>query len=138
MDACTFSKPIKDQVIDCFLQWKAFTEKQSKWQLNTFRNDNGGEYTSKNFEKFLTYKGIWHKKTIPKTPEQNGVAVVNLRMFGCDAYTHVPKDERGNFGTKARKCLLLGYGEQIKGYRLYNIKERKVLYSRDIELKKNE
>ena len=63
----------KDQVFDCFLQWKALAEKQSKRKLKTFQTDNGGEYTSNKFEKYLTDEGIQHEKTIPKTPEQNGV-----------------------------------------------------------------
>ena len=38
------------------------------------RTDNGGEYTSIEFEKFLKKEGIEHQYTIPKTPEQNGVS----------------------------------------------------------------
>ena len=182
----------KDQAFDCFRQWKALVEKQSKRKLKTLRTDNGGEYTSNQFEKYLMDEGIRHEKTIPKTPEQNGVAerlnrtlvesarsmlldanlsksywaeavstaaylknrcptksvqgktpyeawygqkpsVDHLRVFGCDAYAHVPKDERGKFDTKARKCVLLGYGEETKGYRLYDANGRKVLYSRDVQ-----
>ena len=181
----------KDQVLDCFLQWKALVENQSKRKLKTFRSDNGGEYTLNKFETYLKNEGIRHEKTVPKTPEQNGVAerlnrtlvesarsmlldavlskhywaeaistaaylrnrcptkavqgktpfeawhgkkpsVDHLRVFGCDAYAHLPKDERGKFDTKANKCILLGYGEQTKGYRLYDVNEKKVLYSRDV------
>ena len=57
----------------------------------------------------------------------------HLRMFGCDAYAHVPKDERGKFYLKARECILLCYGEEIKGYRSYDVTEKKILYSRDVE-----
>ena len=38
------------------------------------RTDNGGKYTSKNFEEYLKKEGIRHECTIPKTPEQNGIA----------------------------------------------------------------
>ena len=38
------------------------------------RTDNCGEYTSSRFEEFLKCEGIHHEHTIPKTPEQNGVA----------------------------------------------------------------
>ena len=64
----------KDQVFDCFVKWKALVERQSRRKLNTLRTDNGGEYTSNKFEKYLQDEGIRHKKTVPKTPEQNGVA----------------------------------------------------------------
>ena len=53
-------------------------------------------------------------------------------MFGCEAYAHIPKDERGKFDSKTRKCILVGYGELRKGYRLYDADRRKILYSRDV------
>ena len=32
-----------------------------------------------------------------------------LRVFGCAAYSHIPKDERSKLDAKARKCIFLGY-----------------------------
>ena len=43
-------------------------------------------------------------------------SVSHFRVFGCRAYGHVPKDERGKLDSKAKKCILLGYGEDMKGY----------------------
>ena len=57
--------------------------------------------------------------------------VKHLRVFGCIAYAHVPKDERKKLDSKSRKCILLGYGAEIKGYRLY-VERPKVLHSRDV------
>ena len=54
-----------------------------------------------------------------------------------DAYAHIPKDERRKLDTKARKCVLLGYGEETKGYRLYDVAEKKVLHSRDVRFNEN-
>ena len=64
----------KDQAFDCFLEWKASVERSSGKKLKTIRSDNGGEYTSKKFEAYLKSVGIRHECTIPKTPEQNGIA----------------------------------------------------------------
>ena len=36
--------------------------------------DNGGEHTSNEFQAYLRDNVIKHETTIPKTPEQNGVA----------------------------------------------------------------
>jgi hypothetical protein len=38
------------------------------------RSDNGGEYTSRQFEAYLAKEGIKHQLTIPYTPQQNGVS----------------------------------------------------------------
>ena len=38
------------------------------------RIDNGGEYMSKEFQAYLTSKGIEHQLTVPHSPQQNGVA----------------------------------------------------------------
>ena len=54
-------------------------------------------------------------------------------MFGSDAYAHVPRDERVKFDTKTRKCIMIGYGNVTKGYRLYNAIEGKIIYSRDVQ-----
>ena len=47
-------------------------------------------------------------------------------MFGCSAYTHVPKDERKKLDPKAKKCIFLGYGTVRKGYGLYDNKTSKM------------
>ena len=49
-------------------------EKSSGEKIRTLHSDNSGEYTSKEFEDYLKKNGILHKHTVPKTPEQNGVA----------------------------------------------------------------
>ena len=52
-----------------------------------------------------------------------------LHIFGCSAYALMPKADRCKLDSKTRKCVLLGYGEQLKGRRLSC---EKVLYSRDV------
>ena len=64
----------KDEVFQKFLEWKALAENSSGHKLNVLRTDNRGEYTSAEFESYLKREGIRHERTIPKTPEQNGVA----------------------------------------------------------------
>ena len=181
----------KDEVFKCFVEWKALVEKSSGRKLKTLRSDNGGEYVSTEFNNYLQSEGIRHEYTVPKTPEQNGVAermnrtimetvrsmlvdanlphsfwaeavstavylrnrsptialqnmtpyeawmkkkpkIKHLRVFGCDAYAHVAKDERKKLESKSRKCIFLGYGELVKGYRLYDPDRGRVIYSRDV------
>ncbi len=64
----------KDQVFKQFLEWKALVENECGKKLKVFRTDNGGEFTSGAFESYLREQGIKHELTVPKNPEQNGVA----------------------------------------------------------------
>ena len=77
----------------------------------------------------MTPYEAWHSEK-PK--------VEHLRVFGCAAYAHIPKDERGKFDSKARKCILLGYGQKTKGYRLFDPIRGKVLHSRDVRFNEDE
>eukprot|EP00253_Pinus_taeda_P027378 PITA_27378 len=43
-------------------------------RLNCLRSDNGGEYCSKEFDKYYSENGIHREKTIPGTPQENGVS----------------------------------------------------------------
>ena len=69
-----YSLKSKDQVFDRFLEWKALVENSSGKRLKTLRTDNGGEYVSNKFDSYLKEEGIHHELTVPKIPEQNGVA----------------------------------------------------------------
>ena len=133
-------------------------EKSTGRKLKTLRTDSGGEFTSTEFNAYLK-EGVRHELTVPKTPEQNGVAermnrtlvetvrsmlssaklphkfwaealstaaylrhrsptktvkgmtpyeawkgekplVDHLRVFGCQAYAQIPRDERKKLHAK--------------------------------------
>lgn len=64
----------KSEVFNKFVEWKTLIENQYNTKIKSIRSDNGGEYTSNQFESYLQKEGIKHQKTIPQTPEQNGVS----------------------------------------------------------------
>jgi transposase InsO family protein len=43
----------------------------------------------------------------------------HLRVFGCDAYVHVPKENRSKMDKKDEKCIFIGYKDGVKGYKLW-------------------
>ena len=49
-------------------------EKRTGGTIKCLRTDNGGEFTSLEFEKYCKYEGIVRHKTHVYTPQQNGVA----------------------------------------------------------------
>jgi hypothetical protein len=56
-----------------------------------------------------------------------------LRIFGCEAYALVAKDDRRKLESWSRKCIFLGYGpEGSFGYRLWDPETRQVVRSSDI------
>lgn len=64
----------KGEVFVKFKQWKAMVEKQAGRSVKTLRTDNGGEFCSKEFDEFCKAEGIVRHHTVPRTPQQNGVA----------------------------------------------------------------
>ena len=55
-----------------------------------------------------------------------------MKVFGCLAYSHIPKDERKKFDVKTRKCIFLGYSTNVKAYRLYDCDRQKIIHRRDV------
>ncbi|KAK8957035.1 hypothetical protein KSP39_PZI000307 [Platanthera zijinensis] len=56
----------------------------------------------------------------------------HLRVFGCRAFVHIPKDERSKLESKTRKCIFLGYGHNGElGYRFFDPVAKKLVRSRD-------
>ncbi|GKV38830.1 hypothetical protein SLEP1_g46695 [Rubroshorea leprosula] len=66
------------------------------------------------------------------------VSYNHLRVFGCRAYVHVPKEERAKLDAKTKQCVFLGYGDEEYGYRLWDLKNRKLMRTRDVVFIENE
>lgn len=49
-------------------KFKILIEKESDKSIKILRTDDGGEYTSKEFETFCVNQGIMHEVTTPYTP----------------------------------------------------------------------
>ena len=62
----------KYDVFHIFKKWKALVEKIGK-KLKCLRLDNGGEYCNKEFDRYYSEHGIRREKTVPITPQENGV-----------------------------------------------------------------
>jgi transposase InsO family protein len=64
----------EDGVLAKFQEFKAQVENQTGRKIKILRLDNGGEYTSKEFNSFCIEAGIKSEFTVPYNPQQNGVA----------------------------------------------------------------
>lgn len=181
----------KSEVLKYFKEFQTMTEKQKGKKIKILRTDNGGEFCSLEFEKYLKERGIVHQKTNPYTPEQNGMCerlnrsvvekarclifdtnldkkfwaeavntsvyirnrsvvkglnnetpyqvwtgqkpdISHLRIFGSKVMVHIPKQRRLKWDRKSKQLILVGYAENVKGYRVYDPSTNSVTTSRDI------
>ncbi|GKV31082.1 hypothetical protein SLEP1_g39821 [Rubroshorea leprosula] len=187
----------KSQVCKYFQHYHAMVERETGLKLKCLRTDNGGEYTSKEFRDYCSKHGMRHEKTVPGTPQHNGVAermnrtivekvrcmlrmatlpkpfwgeavntavyLINqspsvplnfeipekawtgkdvgyshLRVFGCKAFMHVPKEQRSKLDDKTIPCIFVGYGDEEFGYRLWDPEKKKTVRSRDVVFHEHE
>jgi hypothetical protein len=64
----------KADVLAVFKTFKARVELEFEKKIKCLRIDNGGEYTSDEFDNFCQHEGIKRQFTTAYTPQQNGVA----------------------------------------------------------------
>jgi hypothetical protein len=62
----------------------------------------------------------------------NKPSIANLRIFGCKAYAHIPKEKRRKLDFKMLECIYIGYVDNRKAYWLYHKPSRQVFESRDV------
>jgi Reverse transcriptase (RNA-dependent DNA polymerase) len=55
-----------------------------------------------------------------------------LRIFGCRAYVHIPRDSRPGLQSHTRRCGHLGIEDRYKGWHCYDPVTRQTVISRDI------
>lgn len=64
--------------------------------------------------------------------------VSHIRTFGCDAFMHVKDTDRTKLEPKSIKCVLLGFSDYYKGYKLYSIEHKRIFFSRDVLFREEE
>ena len=55
----------------------------------------------------------------------------NLKVSGCHAYVHVPREKRSKLDQRAMLCRSLGYSAHEKAYRFEELSSGRVAVSRD-------
>ena len=70
------------------------------------------------------------------TPEERYSGTIpdisNLRIFGCIAFVHIPKEHYKKLDSKTQTCIFLGFDSETKGYCLFDHHRQKVIISRDV------
>lgn len=86
----------KSDVFDAFKRWRALVENETDLKIKCLQSDNGGEYLGDDFKRYCAEAGIKMRKTIPGTPQQNGVAermnrTLNERARSMRLHAGLPK-----------------------------------------------
>ncbi|GJV27478.1 putative ribonuclease H-like domain-containing protein [Tanacetum coccineum] len=118
------------------------------------RTDNGTEFVNQVMSEFYEGVGIFHQKSVPRTPQQNGVVerrnrtlveaartmmifskapmflwaeAVATALFGALCYPTNDSEDLGKFQAKADIGIFVGYAPSRKGYRIYNKRTRRLM-----------
>nr|GEV77678.1 retrotransposon protein, putative, Ty1-copia subclass [Tanacetum cinerariifolium] len=100
---------------------EAVSKNQIGRTVKKLRTDNGLEFCNREFEQLCIESGI----------ARHLIVAGRRNKMGCIAY---PYDRQGKLEPRAVKCVLLGYPEGVKGYRLYRLDDEspKIVTSRNM------
>ncbi|KAG8988148.1 hypothetical protein FRB90_002943, partial [Tulasnella sp. 427] len=144
-----------------------FLHNHTSYRIKTIRTDNGGEFTSDKFNKFLAENGIVHQTSAPYVPAQNGKAermngiivgkarallkdsrlperspmgsadVSNLRVWGSPVFYGNPDDKKKKWEDRASRGFFVGFTDDSKAYDILDPIKNKVYASRDVTFYEN-
>eukprot|EP00253_Pinus_taeda_P021579 PITA_21579 len=63
--------------------------------------------------------------------------VSHFRVFGSEAWAHIPDEKHKASEPKSEKCIFVGCSKDIKGYRLLSPKSKNVIIRRDVKFVEN-
>ncbi|GJZ03033.1 retrovirus-related pol polyprotein from transposon TNT 1-94 [Tanacetum coccineum] len=127
----------KHEAFGKFKEWKQLVENQTGKTVKKLRTDKGLKFCNQEFEQLCDKSGIARHLTVARTSQQNGSPSTMieketpmemwsghlsdyemLRIFDCVVISHI---KQGKLELREVKCVLLGYPEGVKGYRLYRL-----------------
>ena len=63
--------------------------------------------------------------------------VSHFRVFGCEAWAHIPYEKRKALQPKSEKCIFVGYFGDVKGYRIIQPHSHDIIIRRDVKFDEN-
>ncbi|KAK9217910.1 hypothetical protein WN943_006540 [Citrus x changshan-huyou] len=71
-------------------------------------------------------------------PSSRMTSNIQLRVFGCTVFVHVPNHLRSKLDPRSEKCVFLGYAPNKKGYKCFNPQTKKFHVSMDVIFLENQ
>jgi hypothetical protein len=64
-------------------------------------------------------------------------SVSHFKVFGCVSYSHVHEELKRKLDDRSQKCIFVGYSEQSKAYKLYNLVTKKMIVNIDVKFQED-
>ena len=68
----------------------------------------------------------------------NKLNVSHLRVFGSKVWARIPMDQRKTFQAQSSECILLGYVEDEKAYKLRELATRKCFIEGGVQFEEDQ
>nr|GEV45549.1 putative ribonuclease H-like domain-containing protein [Tanacetum cinerariifolium] len=131
----------KDETTPILKTFITGLENQLSLKVKVIRSNNGTEFKNSDLNQFCGIKGIKREFSVPKTPQQNGIAesknktlieaartitpsIGFVKPFGCPVTILNTLDHLGKFQGKVDEGLLVGYSVCSKAFRVFNSRTR--------------
>jgi transposase InsO family protein len=98
-------------------EFKAQVENLTERKIKVLRSDNGGEYTSKDFNNFCIEARIKREYTVPYNPQQNGVAERKNRTI-IEATKAMIHDQNLPMTLRAEACMTAVYVQNRSSHQI--------------------
>ena len=82
-------------------------------------------------------RAVEHEKSSYKLWTTKKPLLANMKVFGCHAFVHIPKEKRSKVDAKAVLCRFLVYSEHQKTYLFKELSTGRVVMSRDAQFKED-
>ncbi|GJW28739.1 retrovirus-related pol polyprotein from transposon TNT 1-94 [Tanacetum coccineum] len=137
-----FHPPPKSKITNMeFLYTLHMTVYGPQHNIRFICTDNGTEFVNQVMSEYYEGVGIFHQKSVPRTPQQNGVVerrnrilveaartmMIFSKVFGALCYPTNDSENLGKFQAKADIGIFVGYAPSRKGYRIYNKRTRRLM-----------
>ncbi|KAE9304102.1 hypothetical protein PR003_g21832 [Phytophthora rubi] len=139
-----FLVPTKDAAAKQFEHFLESFEKQFNCRIHVLRTDSGGEY--QNVDLFCKKTGVARQRSEARHQSSNGKAermprtIMNMArcmIFACGLPLNfwgdaVQNPVKQNFTQRAQRGMIVGIGEETKGYRVYLPQDKVVVTTQHV------
>ncbi|GJR05224.1 retrovirus-related pol polyprotein from transposon TNT 1-94 [Tanacetum coccineum] len=122
----------KDETSDFVIKFLKQIQVGLNKTVKYIRIDNDTEFINHTLNQYYESVSIFHQKSVPRTPQQNGVVERRNRTLVEAAktmliFSKAPIEDHGKLQPITDIGIFVGYAPSRKGYRIYNKRTRQIM-----------